>query len=437
MSDDSFLRVLRGSAPYIHAHHGRTFVIAFGGDAAEGAAFNQFIFDVGLLTSLGVRLVLVHGARVQIERHLAAAGITPRLVEGIRVTDAEALGCVKDAVGRLRMEIEALLSTGLASTSMGGAHVRVAGGNLVIAKPLGIRQGVDYQHTGEVRRIDVSAIDAHLDRGNIVLLSPIGYSPTGEIFNLSGAEIATATATALHADKLVFLHGGPHLHARMATAPFQLDLDEAERLARAEDNGLDGEAAVCLQAAVEACRQGVRRVHLVSAAEDGALLRELYTRDGAGTLIFSDGYDTTRFARIDDVGGILNLIGPLEQAGILVPRSREQLELDIEHFLVMVRDGAIIACAALIPYPDEGVGELACVAVHPDYRRQNRAEALLHRIERNARARGLRQLFTLTTRTPHWFLERGFRISSLDALPVRRRDLYNFKRNSTVLIKDV
>lgn len=437
MSNDAFLSVLRASAPYIHAHHGRTFVIAFGGESAQGAAFSQLIFDIALLSSLGVRLVLVHGARPQIECRLSEVGVEPRLVDGVRVTDAEALVCVKDAVGHLRMEIEALLSTGLASTPMGGARVRVAGGNLVIAKPLGIRNGIDYQHTGEVRRVDVTAIEAHLERGSIVLLSPIGYSPTGEIFNISAAEIATATAVALRADKLVFLHSGPQLHSRVAATPLELDLSEAERLAQAGDHGLDAEAATCLHSAVDACRHGVRRIHLVGDAEDGALLRELYTRDGVGTLIFSDGYDTIRLAGIDDVGGILTLIAPLEQAGVLVPRSREQLELDIERFIVVVRDGTIIACAALIPYPDERVGELACVAVHPDYRRQNRADALLHRIERRARSHGLVRLFALTTHTPHWFIERGFETGSLDALPVRRRDLYNFKRNSTVLIKEL
>ena len=426
---DEFLKVLRGSAPYVHAHRGRTFVIDFGGGAAEDANFAALMYDVALLTSLGVRVVLVHGARPQIERRLSEAGVHPRMVEGVRVTDSAALACVKDAVGSLRMEIEAVLSTGLASTPMGGARVRVVGGNLVTAKPVGVRSGVDHEHTGEVRRVDVAALRAHLERGYIVLLSPVGYSPTGEIFNLPAEEIATAVAAALHADKLVFLHAGPGLDAR------ELELAEAERLGREHGAATGEEAAAYLASAVQAARSGVPRVHLVSFEADGALLKELYTLDGVGTLVFSDGYDITRFATIDDVGGILALIAPLEQAGMLVSRSREQIELEIDHFLVVVRDGTIIACAALIPYPDEAIGELACVAVHPDYRRQGRADALLKRIERRARAQNLERLYVLTTHTPHWFLEHGFSESGRKELPPSRRRAYNVERNSKVLIK--
>lgn len=428
---DEFLKVLRGSAPYVHAHRGRTFVINFGGGAAEHANFNGLIFDIALLTSLGVRVVLVHGARPQIERHLARDGVTPRIVEGVRVTDTAALECVKEAVGSLRMEVEALLSTGLASTPMGGARVRVAGGNLVTAKPVGVRAGVDHQHTGEVRRVDVQALQAHLERGHIVLLSPIGYSPTGEIFNLPAEDIATAVAGALRADKLVFLHAGPGLEVR------ELELAEAERLGRAQDVDWGERAAAYLPSAVQACRSGVPRVHLVSFEADGALLKELYTLDGVGTLVFSDGYDITRFATIDDVGGILALIAPLEQTGVLVARSREQIELEIDHFLVVVRDGTIIACAALIPYPDEALGELACVAVHPDYRRQGRADTLLKRIERRARSQGLSRLYVLTTHTPHWFVERGFHEAGRERLPATRQQAYNQERNSKVLIKNL
>jgi len=426
---DEFLKVLRGSAPYVHAHRGRTFVIDFGGSAAEDANFAALMYDVALLTSLGVRVVLVHGARPQIERRLSQAGLRPRMVEEVRVTDSAALACVKDAVGSLRMEIEAVLSTGLASTPMGGARVRVVGGNLITAKPVGVRNGVDHEHTGEVRRVDAAALRAHLERGHIVLLSPVGYSPTGEIFNLPAEEIATAVAGALHADKLVFLHAGPGLKAR------ELELAEAERLGREHGTGGGEEAAAYLASAVQAARSGVPRVHLVSFEADGALLKELYTLDGVGTLVFSDGYDITRFATIDDVGGILALIAPLEQTGMLVSRSREQIELEIDRFLVLVRDGTIIACAALIPYPDEAIGELACVAVHPDYRRQGRADALLKRIERRARAQGLKRLYVLTTHTPHWFLERGFSEAGRAELPPSRRRAYNVERNSKVLIK--
>lgn len=425
---DSVLKVLRASAPYIHAHHGRTFVIAFGGEAAARPDFSKLIYDIALLHSLGVKLILVHGARTQIDAQTRQAGLEAKFAGEWRITDADTLTCVKEAVGSLRMEIEALLSTGLASTPMGGARLAVASGNLVTARPVGVRNGIDHLLTGEVRRIDAEAIKAHLARDSIVLLSPVGYSPTGEIFNLRYEDVAVAAAEALGADKLVFL-----LDEKIRSAR-QLKLEEADDLLR---RNKAGPLSSHIRLAVRACRQGVRRVHLISHQQEGTLLQELYSRDGVGTLVFADSYDVVRPATIDDVGGILGLIGPLEQSGILVPRSREQLELDINHFFVMLRDGLITACSALIPYAEEKHGELAGVAVHADYQKQGRAQTLLDQVERSARQQRLKRLFALTTHAPHWFIERGFSVASLDDLPMKRKQMYNYQRNSKVLIKDL
>lgn len=432
-ASDGLVTALRASAPYIHAHQGRTFVIMFGGEAAEKDGFAELAYDIALLHGLGVRIVLVHGARPQIEASLASTGHETRLVNGVRVTDAAAMNCVKQAVGSLRLDIEALLSTGLASTPMGGARVRVAGGNLVTAKPLGVVDGVDHLHTGEVRRVDTAAIDAHLDRGHIVLLSPVGFSPTGEIFNLWSEEVATATATALGADKLVLMHGSQGENATDDKLPAQLSASDARGLL--ENQGVDSDRSSLLHAAIEACGGGVTRAHLVNFDTDGALLRELYSRDGAGTLVANDHYDHVRQATVEDTGGLLGLIKPLEDAGILVPRSREQLELEIGHYTVMVRDGMITACCALMPYADEAAGEIACVAVAPDYRKQGRAEQLLGEVEKRARTQGLKRLVALSTRAGHWFIERGFAEADVGDLPVARQRLYNYHRNSAVYIK--
>src|SRR5699024_4035304 len=322
---------------------------------------------------------------------------------------AAALAHIKQAVGGLHMDIEARLSTGLASTPMAGARVQTVSGNLVIAKPIGIVDGVDHQHTGEVRRVDTNAIHAHLDRGHIVLLSCIGYSPSGEMFNLLAEDVATAAATRLHADKLVLLHPGAALHDRFADTPAELNMNDAQQLLDDPQSGFDLIDRARLRAALAACRRGVNRAHLVSFVAEGALLRELYSRDGAGTLIAGDIYDTLRPATADDLSGVIALIEPLEAAGLLVPRSREQIELDIEHYMVMVRDGMVTACCALIPYVDDSAGEVACVAVHPDYRNGTRASHLLAAAEKRARRSGLTRLFALTTKAPHWFVEHGFR----------------------------
>ncbi len=439
MKPADFVAALRGCAPYVHAHNGRVFVIAFGGEAAERADFDSLIYDIALLHSLGVRMVLVHGIRPQIDARLRTRGLAPQMADGLRITDRAALDCVKDAAGSVRMDIEARLSTSIASSPMGGARIRVASGNWVIARPVGVRNGIDHQFTGEVRRIDVDTIRQVLDQDRIALLSPIGYSPTGEIFNLRAEDLATAAATALGADKLVFVTPTNPEQWRLAEDTGdvgQLSQAAGEQLL-ADGSRLNHVDRTYLKAALAATRGGVKRVHLVG-HDDGALLRELYTRDGVGVMLYSDpDYEAMRDATIEDVGGVLALIQPLEQQGILVPRSREQLELDITHFNVIVRDGLVIACAALFPFPQNQTGELACVAVHPDYRRAGRAAVLLRRIEAEARQLGLKKLFSLTTHTPHWFVEHGFRKAAIEELPVQKQRIYNYQRNSLVLIKDL
>jgi amino-acid N-acetyltransferase len=433
-----FVAALRASAPYVHAHNGRVFVVAFGGEVADRPDFDAFVYDLALLHSLGVKLVLVHGARPQIDRELNLRGVAPRFSGEFRVTDLPALEGVKAAVGSLRMDLEARLSTSLASTPMGGARLKVASGNWVTARPVGIRNGVDFQHTGEVRRVDVDTLRAVLEQDRIALVSPVGYSPTGEIFNLRSADVATAMAVALGADKLVLVSNSDPDTWKLADDTGdagQLSLAEGERLLAVAD-GIGDTDRRYLGAALEAGRGGVKRVHLIGAAVEGALLRELYTRDGIGLMLYADAhYEAVREASIEDVGGILALIQPLEDAGVLVPRSREQLELEIAKFDVMVRDGLVVACCALFPFEDKGMAEFSCVAVHPDYRRSGRAAALLARAEETARKLGIDRLFTLTTHTPHWFVEHGFRPARPDDLPMQRQQLYNWQRNSAVLIK--
>ncbi len=435
-NDPTFVDWFRSTSPYIHAHRGRTFVIMVSGEAIADPGFGHIVHDLAILNSLGVRLVLVYGARPQIEQRLRDRGAALEYVNGLRITNDEALGCVKEAAGTVRVEIEALLSMGLANTPMSGARIRAASGNFVTARPLGVRDGVDYCHTGEVRRIDSAAINQRLDQDDIVLLSPLGYSATGEVFNVSAEEVATAVAIALKADKLLFLVEGKGVLDGRKRLLQQLDPEEAEQLLDGRRK-LPEEIASHLAAAVRACRQGVHRAHLVDRAVDGALLRELFTRDGIGTMVTAHRYEQMRRATIDDVGGVLELIKPLEEEGVLVRRSRELLEMEIERFTVIDRDGMIIGCAALHPFAEEGVGELACLAVHTDYRGGGRGDALLNHMENQARSLSIGSLFVLTTRTAHWFRERGFTPGDIQRLPVKRRALYNYQRNSKVFAKSL
>ncbi|MFK0313018.1 amino-acid N-acetyltransferase [Pseudomonas sp. NPDC090233] len=429
-----YVNWLRHASPYINAHRDCTFVVMLPGDGVEHPNFGNIVHDLVLLHSLGVRLVLVHGSRPQIESRLAARGLTPHYHRGLRITDAATLDCVIDAVGALRLAIEARLSMDIAASPMQGSRLRVACGNLVTARPIGVLEGVDYHHTGEVRRIDRKGISRLLDERSIVLLSPLGYSPTGEIFNLACEDVATRAAIELGADKLLLFGAEPGLLDEQGKLVRELRPQHiAPHLARL---GTDYQGEL-LDAAAEACKGGVARSHIVSYAEDGALLTELFTRGGGGTLVSQEQFEVVREATIEDVGGLLELISPLEEQGILVRRSREVLEREIEQFSVVEREGMIIACAALYPIADSQAGELACLAVNPEYRHGGRGDELLERIESRARALGLNTLFVLTTRTAHWFRERGFAPSGVERLPAARASLYNYQRNSKIFEKSL
>ncbi|GAB3105519.1 amino-acid N-acetyltransferase [Aestuariicella hydrocarbonica] len=429
-----YVQWFRQSSPYINAHRGKTFVMMLPGAAVQNENFANIIHDIALLNSLGVRLVLVHGARPQIDARLGLEHTHSDFHQQWRVTDAAQIHGVCQAIGEVRFSIEAALSTGLPNSPMHGAHIRVVGGNFVTAKPIGVIDGIDLQHTGKVRRIDDKALHQALDSGAIVLISPLGYSPTGEMFNLGFAEIATQIAIALDADKLIAFTSEEGFYDHDGKLCRQLSVSECgQQLQQLEK---DHDHSQSLQACYDACQLGVPRAQMISYRDDGALLQELFTRDGSGTLVHRDNYEFTRQATIDDVGGLLELIEPLEQQGALVRRSRELLESEIDRFTILEKDGTIIACAALYPFgATPTTAELSCVATHSEYRKGGRAKLVLDIIEEQARNMGVRELFVLTTQTAHWFQEQGFVAASLDRLPAEKQSLYNFQRNSKVFIK--
>lgn len=438
MNGDSqaFVDWFRLASPYIHVHRGHTFVVQFDGEAVADGRFPQLIHDLALLNSLGIRLVLVYGARPQIDARLENTSVESKFHKGMRVTDPAALEYVKEVVGKIRVDIEALLSMGPGNTPMRETRLQVSSGNFITAQPLGIHEGIDFEHTGEVRRIDTAAIKSKLDRYEIVLVPPIGYSPTGEAFNLSARDVAAEVAASLQAAKLVYLTESDGLRDTDGKLIRQVSEKEAEKLF-AEDHAGNDMVADQVAHAIYACKQGVVRTHIINRCRDGAMLLELFSRDGVGTMISAAPFDDMRKATIEDIAGILELIEPLEANGVLAHRSREKLELEIDHFTVLLRDGVIIGCAALYPFDAEKVAEISCLAVHGSYQNQGRGDQLFGSLEGEARRRGLERVFVLTTHAPHWFLERGFKEASIDDLPVKRKELYNYQRNSKVLIKQL
>ena len=431
-----FVEWFRHSSPYIRAFRGRTFVITFGGEMLTDAQFPSLVHDLVLLNSLGIRLVLVHGARPQINKLLKERNLDTEYAEGMRVTTDEALECLKQAAGSVRVEIEALLSMGISDVLLNKLPTRVVSGNFVTAQPLGVHDGVDFCHTGEIRRIDTDSINWHLEDNNIVLLSPMGYSATGDVYNLTAEAIASETAKRLQADKLIFMADESLSTGKKGSVLHELTQAEAEKILSSKKK-LKETTRIHLEHALKASIHGVNRVHIINRHIDGGLLLELFTRDGVGSMLSAHLFEDIRKATIEDIGGILDLIKPLEEQGQLVRRSREMLEMEIQHFTVIERDGLIVGCAAFYPYLKERLAELACLAVHQDYRREGRGHELFDYIVKQAKQLGIHQLFVLTTRTSDWFRERGFKSAKLDVLPIKKRSLYNYQRQSKVYLKDI
>jgi amino-acid N-acetyltransferase len=391
--------------------------------------------DLSLLHALGIKIVLVHGSRPQVEEQLGLRKVQTRFHHGLRITDAAALECAKEAAGEIRLDIEGAFSQGLPNTPMANAAVRVISGNFVVARPRGIIDGVDLEHTGVTRKIAHETINAILDTGALVLLSPLGFSPTGEVFNLSMEDVALSAATALRADKLIFITETPLMTDAGGAEIREVSVHQAHAILGS--GCLRTDAAFYFEHALNACRAGVPRAHMVPFSSDGAVLLEVFTHDGIGTMISAASLESLREATIEDVGGVLRLIEPLEANGTLVKRGRELIEREIDYFSVIEHDGVIFGCAALYPFPNEKMAEMACLTVSPDSQEQGDGERMLQHIEQRARASGFKRLFVLTTTAAHWFIKRGFVQKSFDDLPKDRQNMYNWQRKSLVLIKNL
>jgi amino-acid N-acetyltransferase len=439
----TFVPWFRSVAPYIHTHRGKTFVVGIAGEAIAAGKLQHMAQDLALIQSMGVKIVLVHGFRPQVNEQLKAKGHAAKYSHGMRITDEVALDSAQEAAGQLRYEIEAAFSQGLPNTPMAGSTVRVISGNFITARPVGVVDGVDFKHSGLVRKVDVGGITRTLDFGAMVLVSPFGFSPTGEAFNLTMEEVATSIAIALQADKLIFLSEIPGVRIKPLEPESddnpidtELPLAAAEQLLASlppPQNPTD--TSFYLQHCVKACKAGVERSHIIPFATDGSMLLEVYVHDGIGTMVIDEKLEELREATADDVGGILQLIEPFELDGTLVKRDRTEIERDIANYTIVEHDGVIFACAALYPYPEAKTGEMAALTVSPQSQGQGDGEKILKRIEQRARAMGLESIFVLTTRTMHWFLKRGFVQVDPDWLPEARKRKYNWDRKSMVFVK--
>jgi amino-acid N-acetyltransferase len=430
-----FVAWLRSVAPYVHAFRGKIFVVAFPGELVMDGGLAVLAQDLSLLHAVGIKVVVVHGSRPQVAQQLALRNVEEHLHNGIRVTDPAALECAKEAAGELRLDIEAAFSQGLPNTPMAHAAIRIISGNFITARPMGVIDGVDLGFTGTVRKIAAETIHSILGTGGLVLLSPLGFSPTGEAFNLTMEDVAVSAAVALHADKLIFINETPMFRDLAGAEIREVSSHQAQAVLDADF--LPPDSAFYLQHAIKACNNGVPRAHIVPFATDGSSLLEIFTHDGVGTMISYENLSSLREATVEDVGGIIQLIEPLEEDGTLVKRGRELIEREIEYFSVLEHDGVIFGCAALYPFPAEKMAEMACLTVNPEVQEQGDGECILQHIENRARTAGFTKLFVLTPRNVHWLQKRGFILSTVEALPQDRQHMYNWQRKSLVLIKQL
>lgn len=517
-----FGSIFRQCAPYIAMHRGAVMVVHIGAHVhAVRQAFDEIMDDISILHLLGVQVVLVAGVRSQLDERLKNTGNAAVYKGGMRVTDEESMRALKELSGYVRFEIESSLARGFRGRP-GQSGINVVSGNFFYtAKPLGVRDGVDFKFTGEVRRIEVDNLKKRLDSGDIVMLTSLGYSPSGEVFNVPSESLAAEVAARLKAAKIIYLTDGESLVDTRTEKPVQslrlaqaISILDSYGIARSDYNQIESETIDTSQPistlssaldpnpvieekelvstsslrrrrrssslsqsklnsnnssissgsgissgisngnnnnnsnnenrdgnsslfvhylarCVHALLGGVRRAHLVP-PQSGAILKELYTRDGAGILISRDVYEGIRQAQASDVRAVEEIIKPLEAEGILVPRSREQLEKDMNDCFLLTRDGTTLACGMLKRYGDSHA-EVCCLAVHPSYRKEGRGETLLAYLERRALLLGVSDLFVLSTRTMQWFEERGFVLSDPELLPPTRA--YNASRGSKVYIK--
>lgn len=482
-----FVKFFRQASPYIEGHRGRTFVIAIPGEVVDRQdLLDPLLEDVALLHGLGVHLVVVVGARMQINQAVRAKGSEPRYVKGYRVTDDIAMKAAVAAAGSARMMVEARLSKAPTVTMMrrherntgsGGSTkqqapaVTTVSGNYVSAKRKGVVGGIDYQHTGSVRYVQSEAVKHQLNHGNIVLLSNLGYSTTGEPLNCDCYSVSVRAAIDLNADKLI-IAALPDGDPMLETLPAWLPIHEAESLLlsqqiRTSESSIDGSTSdegdafrqaaddldfdtwyelglpMPLLTACMVCKAGVKRAHLINVSINGALLLELYSTDGVGSMISSDFYEGIRGATTSDVSKIFNLLQPMVDKGMLVQRSQQTIADEIHNFIVLERENELLACAYARPLGKnengEAIAELGAFCVHPGYRGGGKGDTLLQFLEERSRSSGTKILILLTTRTADWFQQRGFTAAgaahSSDIIPLHRRNEIDPSRNSQLYYK--
>ena len=418
---------LRGILQYIPQFREKTFVLAIDGAIVTDENFATLLLDVAVLRSLNIRVALVHGASAQIRELAEAQKVIPSNLDGTGVTDDATFKLALTAANRLTHEILEGLST---------SDLRGASTNVVIAHPMGIIQGVDQQFTGKVERVDTELLQSLLAQGVVPVIPPLGFDGDGRTYRLNSDGVAVAVAEALKAVKLIFItaQDGITVQGRLIR---QIPVTDLESILALQKNDIAPEQISKAVHAVNACKGGIPRVHVINGKVDEGLLAEVFSNEGIGTLIYANDYQQIRRAIKKDIRAIQSLTRKAVESDELVKRTRAMIEKNLSDYFIFEIDKNPVACVALHVYPEQKKGELACLYVSSLHENRGIGRKLIAFVETKARETGLNELITLSTQAFTYFQSKGgFSEGTPDDLPPGRREKYDHSgRNSKVLVK--
>lgn len=432
----SQVELIREVFLYSNRFDGKCFVIQIGSNIVTDPRFPTLVRDLAILQKSGIRLALVPGAGKRIDEVLKSYEVESRRVNGIRISPPEDMGLIKMAA----FDIANMVMTQLSSQ-----NVDAVIGNWVSARSVGVRNGIDYQDTGVVSKVNVPLLEKVMAEGLVPILPCIGWSNSGTPYNLSSLELASHLAIQLQAEKLFFVSDGVVLEPEYFKLPTEglvirdgfinrFTTAAAEQFLQFNPQGADQFRFELLKQAATAAKAGVERVHLINGRVEGVILKEIFSAVGQGTMVHTDPFERIRPMRVDDIAGVLHLMEPNIQNGILVSRTEDDLLELLPEFFVYEDDGTIRGCGALHPY-HEGMAEIAGIAVDPNFSHLGIGQKLVRFLVDKARQLRLHEVFLLTTQTGDFFESNGFRKASIGELPPEKREKYNSQRKSRVYIQ--
>lgn len=419
---------LREILQYVPRFRERVFVVSVDGAIAASENFANILLDLAVLRSLNIRVILVHGAGAQIRQRAAREGVTLTNSDGTGITDEATLQVSIDAAIRLTNEI----MEGLSAVDLRAAYL-----NAIVAHPAGILAGKDQIFTGKVERVDTRALNLLLEEGIIPVVPPLGFDGEGRTFRVNSDAVAVEVAEAIRAAKVIFLGPGGLLETT-PPLPRQFSITEVEEFTRRHGKELSATLSSKLNHAARACRLGIPRVHLLDGTVNEALLAEVFSNEGIGTMVYSNEYQQIRRIFKKDVRGVLGLIRQSVRNEELIRRTRAEILERLEDYWILEIDRNPVACVALHPFPAAGCGELACLHVSKTHENQGYGRKLIGFVEAQARQRGLSRLFALSTQAYNYLQQKGgFRPAGPEVLPPERLAKYQASgRNSMILVKE-